>query len=279
MTKFNHQSLLVNFAKVVRFNFSIWGTLVIDFALWIRKLVNGFGSFFILSSETIVWIFRTPVRFRLIFNQMEFIGFRSLFIILLTSSFTGMVFALQSGRAFIRFNAETLTGAVAALSIVRELGPVMVALMVTGRAGSSMAAQLGTMRVTEQIDALETMAINPVNYLIVPRVIAATVMCPVLTGIFDIVGIFGSYLVGVHLLNIDAAIFMDKIRWYVDVPDIVEGLFKAGCFGFALALIGCYKGFKASGGAEGVGKATTEAVVAASVTTLVADYFITALLF
>lgn len=237
------------------------------------------GAFFILSASALRWVFKTPVRFRLAFEQMEFIGFKSLFIILLTSTFTGMVFALQSGRAFIRFNAEALTGAVATLSIVKELAPVMAALMVTGRAGSAMAAHLGTMRVTEQIDALESMAINPVNYLIVPRVIATVAMLPILTAIFDFVGTFGSYLVGIHVLEIDPAIFLDKIRWYVDVKDIMEGLFKSACFGLQLSLISCYKGYNASGGAEGVGKATTEAVVVSSVSILVSDYFLTALLF
>ena len=265
---------------MIKFNpLSIPGRIVIQIFERMVKSMRGLGSFFILTFRTIVWIFRAPVRFRLVFAQMETIGFNSLFIVLLTGVFTGMVFALQSGRAFMRFNAETLTGAVAALSIVRELAPVMAALMVTGRAGSAMAAELGTMRVTEQIDALESMAINPINYLIVPRVVATTIMLPVLTGIFDLVGTAGSYIVGVQLLKIDGAVFLDKIKWYVDVNDIVEGLFKSACFGFALAIIGCYKGFRASGGAEGVGKATTEAVVAASVTILVSDYFLTALLF
>jgi len=258
---------------------SISGNITIGIFHRFFIMIKGVGSFFMLSLEALIWSFRSPVRFRLIFDQMEFIGFKSLGIILLTSIFTGMVFALQSGRAFIRFNAETLTGAVATMSIVKELAPVMAALMVTGRAGSAMAAQLGSMRVTEQIDALESMAINPVNYLIVPRVIATVVMLPILTAIFDFVGTAGSYIVGVQLLKIDSAIFIDKIRWYVDVKDIMEGLFKAAFFGLALSLISCYKGFNATGGAEGVGKATTNAVVASSVTILVSDYFITALLF
>jgi len=258
---------------------SISGNIVLGILRRLVANLKGVGSFFMLAGETVQWIFRTPIRFRLIFNQMEFVGFKSLFIVLLTGAFTGMVFALQSGRAFMRFNAETMTGAVAALSIVKELAPVMTALMVTGRAGSAMAAQLGTMRVTEQIDALESMAINPTSYLIVPRVVAATLVLPLLTAIFDIVGITGSHIVGVHLLKIDSAIFMDKIRWFVDVYDVVEGLFKAAFFGFALSLIGCYKGFNTHGGAEGVGRATTEAVVIASVTILVSDYFLTALLF
>ncbi len=258
---------------------SISGSITIGAFQRFFNYLKGVGSFLLLSFETIKSSFRSPFRFKLIFDQMEFIGYRSLGIILLTSIFTGMVFALQSGRAFMRFNAETLTGAVATMSIVKELAPVMAALMVTGRAGSAMAAHLGTMRVTEQIDALESMAINPINYLIVPRVLAATVMLPVLTAIFDFVGSAGSYLVGVKILGIDSAVFLDKIRWYIDVVDVTEGLFKSAFFGLALSLISCYKGYHATGGAVGVGKATTEAVVVSSVTILVSDYFLTAMLF
>jgi phospholipid/cholesterol/gamma-HCH transport system permease protein len=210
---------------------------------------------------------------------MEFIGFHSIFVVSLTGLFTGMVLALQTYYAFSMFSAETLVGATVALSMTRELGPVITALMVTGRAGSSMAAELGTMRVTEQVDALTVMAISPVQYLVVPRILAAIVVLPLLTVISDFIGVVGGYVVGVKLLGINSAMFMNKIYEFLEVADIVNGLTKAAVFGLILALIGCYKGFYTSGGAEGVGRATTQAVVLASVLILMSDYVMTAIMF
>ena len=220
-----------------------------------------------------------PIRWKEIMTQIQFIGVSSLFIVILTGAFTGMVFALQSGRAFALFRAETLTGAVASISMSRELAPVLASLMVTARAGSAMAAQIGTMQVTQQVDAMISMAVNPLHYLILPRVIACLLVMPILTAIFDFVGVLGAYVVGVKLLRIDEGIFVQKIRYYVDVSDIVQGLFKSAIFGLLLATISCYKGYTASGGAAGVGKVTTQAVVISSVAILVSDYFLTALLF
>ncbi len=237
------------------------------------------GKMLLLLWQAVVQMITPPIRWKLIVVQMQFIGVSSLFIVLLTGAFTGMVFSLQSGRAFALFRAETLTGAVATLAIARELSPVLTAIMVTARAGSAMAAQLGTMQVTQQIDALESMAVNPIHYLIVPRMVASLLVLPLLTTIFDFIGALGAYVVGVKLLKIDEAIFVQKIQYYVDVSDVVQGLFKSCFFAIIIVLVSCYKGYNARGGAAGVGRATTHAVVISSVAVLVSDYFLTALLF
>jgi phospholipid/cholesterol/gamma-HCH transport system permease protein len=220
-----------------------------------------------------------PLRWKLILQQMEFVGVRSLTVVILTGTFTGMVLALQSYYGFRKFGAEGLVGTTVALSMTRELGPVLTSLMVTARAGSAMAAELGTMRVTEQIDALFVMAVDPVKYLVVPRIIAGVTMAPLLCIISDFVGIVGGYFVGVGLLGINSGAYVSNTVKYVGFSDIYNGLVKAAAFGFILAAIGCYKGYRASGGAQGVGRATTEAVVLASVLILVADYLLTALMF
>ncbi|MBT8763708.1 ABC transporter permease [Desulfohalobiaceae bacterium Ax17] len=243
------------------------------------ELIQEMGQVMLLFLEACYWLVRPPVRWRLFFKQMEFVGVGSLFVVLLTGLFTGMVLALQTYHAFRMFSAESLVGATVALSMTRELGPVITALMVTGRAGSSIAAEIGTMRVTEQIDALTVMAINPVQYLVLPRLVAGVIMLPLLTVISDFVGVVGGYLVGVNLLGINAGLFMNKIYEYVEVEDIYNGLIKAAVFGLILTLIGCYKGFYTRGGAEGVGRSTTQAVVLASVFILVSDYILTALMF
>jgi len=210
---------------------------------------------------------------------MEFVGVKSIFVVVLTGTFTGMVMALQGYHGFRMFSAESLVGSTVALGMTRELGPVLTSLMVTARAGSAMAAELGTMRVTEQIDALYVMAANPVKHLIVPRVIAGVLMVPLLTVVSDFMGILGGYFVGVHILNINSGVFIKNITRLVELNDIYNGLVKAACFGLILSLIGCYKGFNTYGGAEGVGRATTEAVVLASITILISDYFLTAIMF
>lgn len=237
------------------------------------------GQIMLLFLSAVYWLLRPPYRWPLFLRQMEFIGFHSIFVVSLTGLFTGMVLALQTYYAFSMFSAETLVGATVALSMTRELGPVITALMVTGRAGSSMAAELGTMRVTEQVDALTVMAISPVQYLVVPRILAAIVVLPLLTVISDFIGVVGGYVVGVKLLGINSAMFMNKIYDFLEVADILNGLTKAAVFGLLLALIGCYKGFYTSGGAEGVGRATTQAVVLASVLILMSDYVMTAIMF
>ncbi|MDK2920930.1 MAG: phospholipid/cholesterol/gamma-HCH transport system permease protein [Desulfonauticus sp.] len=243
------------------------------------SLLQEMGKLLLLFLEAIIWLFRPPFRFRLFVKQLEFVGVNSLFVVLLTGLFTGMVLALQTYYAFRLFSAESLVGATVALSMTRELGPVITALMVTGRAGSAIAAEIGTMRVTEQIDALTVMAISPVQYLVVPRILAGVIMLPLLTILSDFVGIVGGYLVGVKILGINSGLFINKIYEYVDVDDLYNGLIKAAFFGLILTLVGCYKGFYTRGGAEGVGKSTTQSVVLASVLILMFDYVLTALMF
>ena len=241
--------------------------------------VEEMGKIILLFISVLGWMFTPPLKLHNIFKQMEFVGVKSIFVVVLTGTFTGMVLALQGYHGFRMFSAESLVGSTVALSMTRELGPVLTSLMVTARAGSAMAAELGTMRVTEQIDALYVMAANPVKHLIVPRVAAGVLMVPLLTVVSDFMGILGGYFVGVHILGINSGIFIKNMTRLVDLNDIYNGLIKAACFGLILSLIGCYKGFNTYGGAEGVGRATTEAVVLASITILISDYFLTAIMF
>ncbi len=243
------------------------------------KIVSEFGGFVITLMEGLKALGSRPFRLKIIFKEMEFIGVNSTFIILLTGMFTGAVLALQSGKAFRMLNAEGVTGAVVALSLLRELGPVMTALMVAARCGSAMAAQIGTMRVTQQIDALEVMAVDPMSYLVAPRIIASLVMVPLLSVVFNILGLFGAFMVGVGLLDIGEATFWDRMDAYVKAEDLWNGIAKAAVFGVIIAVVGCRRGLLTSGGAEGVGKSTTQAVVISSVSILIADYFLTALMF
>ena len=237
------------------------------------------GKIAILFGQTIVLIFRPPLDAREAFRQMEEIGVRSIPVVVITAAFTGMVLALQSFTGFRRFNAETLVGTVVALSVTRELGPVLTGLMVSGRVGSAMAAELGTMRVTEQIDALHTLATNPVKYLIVPRFLASLIMFPILVVFADIIGIMGGYFVSVKILGTNPTIYIRRTWDYLELNDIYSGLLKACVFGMIMATISCYQGFYTEGGAEGVGRATTRAVVLSSLLILISNYFITALLF
>ncbi len=229
--------------------------------------------------QSVVLLFMPPLRLDLFLKQMEFIGVESSFIVLLTGAFTGMVFALQTSYAFRLFGAQNLIGPSVALSLARELGPVLSGLMVTGRVGSAMAAELGTMKVTEQIDALSTMGINPVQYLVTPRVVSSILMLPMLTVLFDFIGIVGSYFMAVYLLGLNGERFVNDTIYMVDLKDVYIGLLKAAVFGALIAVVGCYKGYYAEKGAEGVGKAATQAVVITSVSILIADYFLTAMLF
>jgi phospholipid/cholesterol/gamma-HCH transport system permease protein len=237
------------------------------------------GSILLLLCSTIKHLLFPPLDLRNILRQMIEIGIRSLPVVLITAIFTGMVLALQTYTGFKRFGAEALVGSVVALSMTRELGPVLTALIVAGRAGAAMAAELGTMRVTEQIDALETLATNPIKYLIVPRFISGLFMLPSLVVISDIIGIIGGYLITVGLFGASSTIYWKRTWDYLEMNDIYSGLIKAAFFGAAIALISCHRGFYTSGGAEGVGKATTGAVVLSSMTILVSDYFLSAWLF
>lgn len=241
--------------------------------------VDGVGRFVLVVLAALRAVLFPPYRLRETVRQMYFVGVRSFFVISLTGTFTGMVLALQTYHGFRSFGAEAMVGAIVALSITRELGPVLSALMVTARAGSAMAAHLGTMRVTEQIDAMQTMAVDPIEYLFAPRVVASVIMVPVLTVYFDFLGIVGGYFVGVKYLHIPAGPFVRSMVQYTDFLDLRDGLIKSCFFGLMLAVICCYKGYTAGKGAEGVGSATTEAVVLSSVLILVSDYFLTAWLF
>ncbi len=236
------------------------------------------GETAMLSFDAMKWLFKPPLRATLILQQCEFIGVGSLFIVLLTGLFAGLVFALQSSFAFAKFNAESLVGATVVISLCRELAPVLTALMVTGRAGSAIATEIGTMRVTEQIDALSTMAVSPIQYLVVPRVVAMTLVMPLLTMLFNMVGFLGAFVISVFQANINQGTFMGRIHQIVDFSDLAGGLFKSAIFGFAMALIACQKGMNASGGSRGVGLAATRTVVSSSVTILVLDYILTSLL-
>jgi phospholipid/cholesterol/gamma-HCH transport system permease protein len=230
-----------------------------------------------LLGAVFFWGIRPPYRLRLLFEAMEFVGVQSLFIVGLTGLFIGMVFGIQLVDGFRDFGAENQTGAVVGMALARELSPVFTALMVSSRAGSAMSTELGSMRVSDQIDALVTMAVNPVQYLVVPRVLAGLVMVPVLVMVFNVVGICGAWLVCVKLLDLDHGIFVDKVRWFVDVADLRQGLIKAAVFGLAVSLIACRHGFYAKGGAAGVGQATTNAVVQSAVSILALDYVITSI--
>jgi phospholipid/cholesterol/gamma-HCH transport system permease protein len=247
--------------------------------VWVLKLLEESGKVMILFFRTLVLIFRPPFDLRSLLRQIERVGVNSIPVVLVTGAFTGMVLALQSYTGFRRFNAEAYVGTVVALSMTRELGPVLSGLMVSGRVGSAMAAELGTMQVTEQIDALYTLATNPIKYLIVPRFLASLVIMPILTVFADAVGMLGGYAVSVYLLDSNPTIYVRRTYDYLDLEDIYIGLLKACVFGMIIAIIGCYQGFNAQGGAEGVGKATTRAVVLSSLLILIANYFITALFF
>ncbi len=237
------------------------------------------GEVSLFAWEILRWSVRPPFKIRAIFEQMMIIGYESTPVISLTAFATGSVLALQSFQGFQRFGAESMVGTVVALSTTRELGPMLTAIMVAARAGSAMAAQLGTMKVTEQIDALYTLSANPIKYLIVPRFIAATLILPVLTVIADAVGILGGALIGVEVLGSNPVVYFKKTFEFMELNDIYSGLFKATVFGAIVAIICCYQGFKTKGGAEGVGTATTRAVVISSILIFIFDYVLTAFLF
>jgi len=245
----------------------------------IIRFIEELGRILIILFLTIKHLLLPPFEVRNTVKQMLEIGVRSLPVVLITAIFTGMVFALQTFTGFKRFGAEALVGTVVALSMTRELGPVLTGLIVAGRAGAAMAAELGTMRVTEQIDALETLATNPIKYLIVPRFIAGIFMLPALATVADIIGILGGYFVTVGLFKVSSIVYWKRTWDYLEVSDIYNGLIKSGFFGASIALISCYKGFYTTGGAEGVGKSTTGAVVLSCMTILISDYFLSAWLF
>jgi phospholipid/cholesterol/gamma-HCH transport system permease protein len=222
---------------------------------------------------------RPPLYYRIIGKQMIEIGFYSLPVVGLTSIFAGMVLALQSYTGFARFSAEGAIANVVVLSITRELGPVLAGLMVAGRIGAAMAAEIGTMRVTEQIDALTTLSTNPMKYLVAPRLIAGFLMMPLLVLVADVIGVFGGYLVAVHKLGFNPSNYLQSTWDFLEFSDVISGLVKASAFGFIITLMGCYHGYNSKGGAQGVGMATTNAVVSASILILCSDYILTEIFF
>jgi phospholipid/cholesterol/gamma-HCH transport system permease protein len=237
------------------------------------------GRLSLFLTSSLVQGLKPPYYFRQTLRQFWEIGYLSLPVVGLTAFFTGMVLALQSYTGFSRFNAENAIASVIVLSMTRELGPVLAGLMISGRIGAAMAAEIGTMRVTEQIDALVTLSTNPRKYLVIPRLLAGVLMLPLLVLIADTIGVFGGYIVSIYRLGFNPASYIKQTLDFMQLGDVTSGLIKAAVFGFLISLMGCYHGFNSKGGAEGVGKATTYAVVSSSILILVANYFLTALLF
>ena len=243
------------------------------------RFLEATGRLSLFAATAVGHCVRPPIYPRLIGRQMIEIGYYSLPVVGLTAIFTGMVLALQSYTGFARFSAESAIPNVVVISITRELGPVLAGLMVAGRVGAAIAAEIGTMRVTEQIDALDTLATNPFKYLIAPRLIAGFTMMPILVLIADIIGVFGGYVVSIYKLGFNPYVYLKHTLDFVEVLDVVSGLVKAGVFGFLVTLMGCYHGYNSKGGAQGVGAATTNAVVSASILILCFNYFITEMFF
>ncbi len=248
------------------------------FTAWFHAMVLDVGKITIFTYESLLLLRKKPSRLVEIIRHMEFIGNQSVGIIVLTSLFTGLALSFQIYLGFKMFNAVNMVGSVVALGITRELGPVLTGLIVAARAGGAMAARLGTMRVNEQIDALDVMGVNTRQYLIGPRVVAAVICMPLLTAIFDFVAMVGSYILCVKIVQIDNAIFMQKIADIAEVKHIMEGLFKAMFFGLFFAAICTFRGFHTTGGAKGVGDATNMGVVQSMVMIIIIDYFITNLI-
>lgn len=244
------------------------GTITIDLCAG----CGAFGLFFLYALQALC---TTRLKIKKVIAHMQQIGVESFNIAVLTGSFTGMAFALQSYIGFQRVGGEQFIGTVVALGMIRELGPVLTGLMVTGRAGSAIAAEIGTMSITEQIDALRTLSINTYQYLIVPRIIAGTIIMPFLTLFAMFCGIAGGYIVCVYVLQLSGDVYMSNIRASVEMADIRGGLIKAAMFGLILTWVGTYKGYHTRGGARGVGISTTQSVVTASIMILVANYFLT----
>jgi len=249
-----------------------------NFAQWVGNWLRGLGSISMLAFEVVRALGTLRSAGREFLNQLYFIGVKSQSVVLITGAFTGMVLEAQTYFQFVKVKMESATLAVVGVSMCGELGPVLTALMVAGRVGAAMAAQIGTMKVTEQIDALRTLATHPVDYLVVPRVVATLVAMPLLTAEAIAVGIGAAFLVGTFLLQVEPSFSWWNLVRRTDVTDVIMGLTKAGIFGGAIALISCQKGLHCGEGAEGVGRATTEAVVYASITILVSNFFLTLLL-
>ena len=246
------------------------------------KRVYRLGLFGVFLAKALSCAFTRPLKLKLLLKRIHFIGYQSISVIFLTGAFTGMVLGFQGYYSLSKFGSEAFLGPMVALSLIREMGPVIAALMVTARAGSALTAEIGIMRNTEQIDAIEIMGLNPHRYLVAPTIIAGLICLPLLTAIFDVVGIFGGYMVGVKLLGLSKGIYFAEIIEYVSLRDVLDGIFKSLNFGLIIMWICCFKGYYTGHdggyGAEGVSKSTTQAVVISSVTILVWDYFLTSTL-
>lgn len=242
-------------------------------------LCAGVGELVLFAAQAVAGGLRGPYYPRQILRQMLDMGYYSLPVVGLTAIFTGMVLALQSYTGFSRFEAANAIPTIVVLSMTRELGPVLAGLMVAGRVGAAIAAELGTMRVTEQIDALTTLSTDPLRYLVFPRVLAGILMLPLLVLVADVIGVMGGFLVSVYKLGFGPYEYINRTLDYLETQDVVSGLVKAAVFGFIVALMGCYQGYNSRGGAQGVGAATTKAVVSASILILVANYVVTELFF
>lgn len=245
----------------------------------ILRLFEATGALVSFVLQSVMHCFTPPFFPRLIMRQFIDMGYYSLPVVGMTALFTGMVLALQSYTGFSRFNAESAIASVVVLSITRELAPVLGGLMVAGRVGASIAAEIGTMRVTEQIDALTTLSVNPYKYLIAPRVIAGTIMLPILVLVGDIIGVFGGYLVSIYKLGFSPGSYLHQTWDMLETMDVTSGLIKAAVFGFIVAVMGCYNGFHSGRGAQGVGAATTYAVVSSSILILIFNYVLTQVMF
>lgn len=241
-------------------------------------LVDRAGGVSVMFIHMVTSIFKPPFRLKLIIKQMEFIGYKSVPVVILTGAFTGMVFGLQSYIGFKNFGAEAMTGSIVAMAMIRELGPTLSAIMVAARAGSAITAEIGTMKVTEQIDALYALAVDPIHYLGVPRLVAAMITVPLLNGICILFGLLGGYFVNVVLMGVNGTVYFENTILYSNGRDILDSMIKAMVFGMIIAAVSCFNGFRTKMGAEGVGKATTTAVVEACVLILMFDYIITSLL-
>jgi phospholipid/cholesterol/gamma-HCH transport system permease protein len=252
---------------------------IANLGAWFIAGVGRLGRAALFLVNSAVCIVTPPLKARRVLKQIWFIGWKSMAVICLTGLFTGMVLALQGYPTLRRVGSEAFLGPMVALSLVRELGPVLAALMVTGRAGSSIAAEIGIMRTNEQIDALELMGLNPLRYLVVPNLLACLLSLPLLAAIFDVLGIFGGYLVGVRLLGLNAGVYFGEMTTYLEGNDVIGGIYKSMSFGLLIAWVCCYKGYYSRSGAEGVSAATTQAVVNTSVLILVWDYVVTSLVF
>ncbi len=258
--------------QIIKSTFSELLDSILNIAAEVGRVVLMMGQVFVLA-------LKPPYRFGELLRQLDFLGVQSVALIVFTGVFTGMVSALQTYNGVSRFGAQSMVGATVALGLTRELGPVLSSLMIIGRTVSSMAAEIGTMRSTQQIDALRSMAINPIHYLVVPRVFAMILVLPVLALFFSFSGMVGAYFMSLYSLGIDESTFMAGIKTYLGLEDITHGLIKSAVFGLVISLIGCNEGYHAPSGARGVARATTTSVVTASVTVLILDYIMTALMF